>query len=190
MRASERLPPDVARAHSTWLDQIRNTRVDQLLFIDKFGCTTTMQRKHGRAPPGERVVCRVPGGHWKVLSTIAALTVRGIGASANFEGATDTDTFIVFVRDGLVPTLRPGDVFVLDNLSVHKSAHVRRLIEQPARSEPLAPPATSDTSDTRYDEAQFALMVHWNRIVSVNSIAVVFCHCPRDNVDGNGKLRG
>lgn len=119
-------------------------RVDQLVFIDEFGCTTTMQRTHGRAPPGERVVSRVPGGHWKVLSTIASLTVRGIGASATFEGATDTDTFVVFVRDGLVPTLRPDDLVVLDNLSVHKSVQVRRLIEQAGAKLLLLPPYSPD----------------------------------------------
>lgn len=103
-----------------------------------------MQRTHGRAPPGERVVSRVPGGHWKVLSTIATLTVRGIGASATFEGATDTDTFVAFTRDGLVPTLRPGDVVVLDNLSVHKSAQARRLIEQAGARLLHLPPYSPD----------------------------------------------
>lgn len=86
----------------------------------------------------------MPGGHWKVLSTIATLSVRGIGVSATFEGATDTDTFVVFVRDGLVPTLRPDDVVVLDNLSVHKSVQVRRLIEQVGAKLLLLPPYSPD----------------------------------------------
>lgn len=103
-----------------------------------------MQRTHGRAPPGQRVVSRVPGGHWKILSTIATLTVRGIAASATFEGATDTDTFVAFARVGLVPTLRPGDVVVLDNLSVHKSVQVRRLIEQAGARLLLLPPYSPD----------------------------------------------
>jgi hypothetical protein len=88
-----------------------------------------MQRTHGRAPRGERVVSKVPHGHWKVLSTIAAMTVGGISVSATFDGATDADTFVAFVREGLAPTLVPGQVVVLDNLSAHKAAAVRPLIE-------------------------------------------------------------
>ena len=88
-----------------------------------------MQRTHGRAPPGVRVVSRVPGGHWTAVSTIAALTSTGITVSASFEGATDTETFMVFVERALVPTLRKGDVVVLDNLSCHKSPRVKQAIE-------------------------------------------------------------
>ena len=112
-------------------------RVGQLVFLDEFGATTTMQRTHGRAPPGERVVARVPHGHWKVLSTIAAMTVRGMVAAATFDGATDADTFVAFVREGLVPALAPGQVVVLDNLSAHYVPDVRRLVE--SAGAPLLP---------------------------------------------------
>jgi transposase len=115
-------------------------RLDQLVFLDEFGATTTMQRTHGRAPPGERVVACVPHGHWKVLSTIAAMTVRGMVVSATFDGATDADTFVAFVREGLVPVLEPGQVVVLDNLSAHKAPQVQRLVESAgARLLPLPP---------------------------------------------------
>jgi len=115
-------------------------RVDQLVFLDEFGATTTMQRTHGRAPPGERVVASVPHGHWKVLSTIAAMTVRGMVAAGTFDGATDADTFVAFVREGLVPTLEPGQVVVLDNLSAHHVPDVQRLVESAgARLLPLPP---------------------------------------------------
>jgi transposase len=114
--------------------------VGQLVFLDEFGATTTMQRTHGRAPPGARVVASVPHGHWKVLSTIAAMTVRGMVVSATFDGATDADTFVAFVREGLVPTLVPGQVVVLDNLSAHKAPDVQRLVESAgARLLPLPP---------------------------------------------------
>lgn len=131
-------------ARSAWHKSFADVCIDQLVFADEFGCTTTMQRTHGRAQPGERVVSRVPGGHLKMLSTIATLTVRGIGASANFEGATDTDTFVAFTRNGLVPVLRPGDVVVLDSLSVHKSVQVRGLIEQAGARLVHLPPYSPD----------------------------------------------
>lgn len=124
---------------ASWFEQFAGVRVDQLVFIDEFGATTTMQRTHGRAPPGERVVSRVPHGHWKVLSTIAAMTVRGMTVSATFDGATDADTFVAFVREGLVPTLVPGQVVVLDNLSSHKAPEVRRLVEWAGATLPLPP---------------------------------------------------
>jgi hypothetical protein len=107
----------VKAQRQSWFEQFAEVRVDQLVFIDEFGATTTMQRTHGRAPRGERVVSKVPHGHWKVLSTIAAMTVGGITVSATFDGATDADTFVAFVSEGLAPTLVPGQVVVLDNLS-------------------------------------------------------------------------
>ncbi len=127
-----------------WFEQFADVRVDQLVFLDEFGATTTMQRTHGRAPPGERVVSKVPHGHWKVLSTIAAMTVRGMTVSATFDGATDADTFVAFVREGLVPTLVPGQVVVLDNLSAHKSSQVKRLVESTGATLVPLPPYSPD----------------------------------------------
>ncbi len=129
---------------ASWFEQFADVRVDQLVFIDEFGATTTMQRTHGRAPPGERVVSKVPHGHWKVLSTIAAMTVRGMTVSATFDGATDADTFVAFVREGLVPTLVAGQVVVLDNLSAHKGAEVKRLVESVGATLLPLPPYSPD----------------------------------------------
>jgi transposase len=119
-------------------------RLDQLVFLDEFGATTTMQRTHGRAPPGERVVASVPHGHWKVLSTIAAMTVRGMVAAGTFDGATDADTFVAFVREGLVPALAAGQVVVLDNLSAHKAPEVQRLVESAGATILPLPPYSPD----------------------------------------------
>jgi len=65
--------------------------VNQLVFLDEFGATTTMQRTHGRAAPGRTRGTKVPHGHWKMISSIAAMNVDGIVASCSFDGATDTD---------------------------------------------------------------------------------------------------
>jgi hypothetical protein len=77
-----------------------------------------MTRAYAHGPRGERVVCKTPHGHWKVLSTIAAMTVHGMLGYGTFDGATDTDTFIAFVRDGLVPHLVPGQVVVLNPIEM------------------------------------------------------------------------
>jgi transposase len=103
-------------------------KLNQFVFLDEFGAATNMTRSRARAPRGQRAVGKTPHGHWKVLSTIAALTVRGIACSASFDGATDSDLFITFVREGLVPTLVPGQVVVLDNLPAHKSPQVEQLV--------------------------------------------------------------
>ena len=68
-----------------------------------------MQRTHGRAAPGERVVAKVPHGHYKAISTIAALSAKGIVASASFDGGTTAARFVDFVRDELCPALRAKD---------------------------------------------------------------------------------
>lgn len=131
-------------ARDRWFEQFADVRVNQLVFLDEFGATTTMQRTHGRAPPGERVVSKVPHGHWKVISTIAAMTVGGIGASASFDGATNTELFVTFVREALLPTLRIKQVVVMDNLPAHKSPDVDRLIESTGARLLRLPPYSPD----------------------------------------------
>jgi len=119
----------VKAARDAWFEQFAGVRVNQLVFLDEFGATTIMQRTHGRAAPGERVVTKVPHGHWKMISTIAAMSIDGIVASGSFDGATDTELFVIFVGEALVPMLKPGQVLVMDNLPAHKSPQIDRLIE-------------------------------------------------------------
>jgi transposase len=104
-------------------------RAADLVFVDEFGANTKMQRTHGRAAPGERVVARVPHGHYKAISTIAALSAGGIVASVSFDGGTTAARFVDFVRDRLVPVLRAGQVVVLDNLAAHNDRRVDALVE-------------------------------------------------------------
>lgn len=103
-----------------------------------------MQRTHGRAAPGERVVDRVPHGHYKAISTIAALSTRGIVASASFDGGTTAARFVQFVRDELVPVLRKGQVLVLDNLAAHNDRRVDDLVESAGCVVMRLPPYSPD----------------------------------------------
>jgi len=119
-------------------------RLDRFVFLDEFGATTNMARAYARGPRGKRVVCKTPHGHWKVLSTIAAMTVHGMLGYGSFDGATDTETFLTFVRDGLVPHLKPGRVVVLDNLPAHKSPKVDELIESAGARVLRLPPYSPD----------------------------------------------
>ncbi|HZN64271.1 MAG TPA: transposase, partial [Tepidisphaeraceae bacterium] len=76
-------------ARENWFAKFGGVRLDSLVFLDEFGATTDMARRRARGPRGERVVCKSPRGHWKVLSTIAAMTVNGVLGYGSFDGATD-----------------------------------------------------------------------------------------------------
>lgn len=133
-------------ARDNWFDQFAGVKLDQFVFLDEFGIpiVPARLRTHARGPRGERVVCKTPHGHWKILTTIAALTGDGILGHATFDGATDTDTFVAFVREGLVPYLKPGQVVVFDNLSAHKSPQVDALIESAGARVMRLPPYSPD----------------------------------------------
>jgi len=98
------------------------------VFVDESGARTDLTRRYGRAPKGERVPEAVPHGHWKVLTILGALSTKGIQASMTVAAATDAEVFSTFVQHVLAPTLRPGQIVVMDNLSAHKQRPVRRLL--------------------------------------------------------------
>jgi transposase len=115
------------------------------VFLDEFGANTKMQRTHGRAPPGERVVASVPHAHFKALSTIAALSAaKGIVAAATFDGGTTAARFVDFVGDELLPVLRKGQIVVLDNLAAHNDRRVDALIESAGCEVMRLPPYSPD----------------------------------------------
>lgn len=88
-----------------------------------------MTRRYGRAPRGARLVAAVPRNHGRNVTCLAALTATGVGPSLAFEGALNAPVFSQWVREQLVPILRPGQVVILDNLSVHKTPAARQAIE-------------------------------------------------------------
>jgi transposase len=161
----------VKAARDGWFEQFADVRISQLVLIDEFGATTDMTRTHGRAPRGERVVARVPHGHWKTVSTIAAMTVRGIVASASFDDATDTELFVTFVREALVPVLKKGQVVVLDNLSAHKSSEVDRLIESAGARVMRLPPYSPDFNPI---EMAFSKVKQMLRSLAVRTVGGLF----------------
>ena len=116
----------------------------RLIFIDETWAKTNMTRLRGRAPRGARLIGRVPHGHWKTSTLIAALGLSGVRCSAVIDGAVDRQAFEAFVGQVLVPELRPGDVVVLDNLSSHKGGRVRDLIESAGAELRFLPPYSPD----------------------------------------------
>lgn len=102
-----------------------------LVFLDESGAQTNMTRLYGRSPVGERCVDHTPHGHWNTSTLLSAIRLDGVvhDATAVFDGPMNRDTFVSYVEHHLAPSLRPGDVVVMDNLSSHKDAQVRTLIE-------------------------------------------------------------
>lgn len=88
-----------------------------------------MTRLRGRSPRGQRLIAKVPHGHWKTSTLIGALDSTGMRCSAVVDGPVNADVFTAFVEQVLAPELRPGDIVVMDNLSSHKSHAIRRAIE-------------------------------------------------------------
>ena len=91
--------------------------------------TTKMTRLYGRAPVGQRLVAKVPHGHWKTLTLVAALRLGGVTAPYVIDGAMDGASFLAYVEQVLVPTLKKRDVVFMDNVRTHKVAGVREAIE-------------------------------------------------------------
>ena len=88
-----------------------------------------MARRYGRCSVGERLLCKEPWGHWKTITFTGALRLSGMTAPMILDGAMDGDAFRVYVRDFLAPTLRKGDIVIMDNLPSHKVTGIREAIE-------------------------------------------------------------
>jgi len=123
------LRPDVAEQRSFWHEQLAAVPTARLVFVDESGANTKMARLYGRAPAGQRLVARQPQGHYQTSTLIAGVRLHGPCAPWVFEGAMDGEMFLAWVRQGLGPTLQPGEVVVMDNLATHKVAGVRQAIE-------------------------------------------------------------
>ena len=103
-----------------------------------------MARLRGRAPRGERCRAPVPHGHWKTTTFTGALRLSGMTAPMVLDGAMNGAAFLAYVEQVLVPTLRPGELVVMDNLPAHKPAAVRAAIEQAGAALLYLPPYSPD----------------------------------------------
>lgn len=108
---------------------MRNIAARRLRFVDESGANITLARRYGWAPRSERCHGAVPRNYGHNLTLIASLSLDGIEAPMLLEGAVDGRAFHAYVQQVLLPTLRPGELIILDNLSVHKQPALRPLIE-------------------------------------------------------------
>ena len=118
--------------------------LEKLVFIDESGAKTNMTRLYGRAKQGQRAVEEAPSGHWCTTTMISSIRLDGSTACMAVDGATTKDIFIAYVRHILLPTLKAGDIVVLDNLSAHKNQETRDLIESVGAELWFLPPYSPD----------------------------------------------
>jgi transposase len=116
----------------------------RLVFIDESGAKTNMTRLYGRAKEGRRAVDYTPSGHWCTTTMISSVRLDGSTACMVVDGATTKDVFMVYVEQILLPTLKVGDIVVLDNLSAHKNQEVGELIKSVGAELWFLPPYSPD----------------------------------------------
>ena len=118
----------------------------RFVVVDESATTIALTRRYGWARHDERLVAAVPRNHGTPTSLVAALTLTGLGPVMTREGAIDTPAFVAYVQEVLCPTLEPGQIVILDNLSVHKAEAVRSLIEARGCELLFLPPYSPDLS--------------------------------------------
>ena len=144
LHAAEQERPDVAEARERWKAGQAGLDPRRLVFIDETGTNTKMVRARGRCRRGQRLVGRQPWGHWKTTTFTAGLRCDGLTAPWLLDGAMDGQAFQTYVEKVLVPSLSPGDIVIMDNLSVHKGEKVRELIEAAEAQLLYLPPYSPD----------------------------------------------
>ena len=136
-----------------------------------------MARLRGRAPRGERLIGKIPHGHWKMTTFVAALRSNALTAPGVIDGPMNGNAFLAYVEQVLAPTLKPGDIVVLDNLSAHKVRGVREAIEGVGARLLYLPPYSPDFNPIEQLFAKLKALLRkaaersvealWNRITSL-----------------------
>ena len=167
--------------------------LERLKFIDESGVNLGLTRHFGRAQPGRRVVEGTPGHSGPHYSVLAAISLQGVHAPWFLPGALDGAAFEVYVAQVLVPTLRRGDLVVMDNLNFHKAPRIRRLIEGAGARLEFLPPYSPDlnpielcwskiktalrSAKARSVEALLEALAHAFGSVTKHDALAWFAHC-------------
>jgi transposase len=126
-----------------------------------------MARRFGRCPKGQRLLCKEPFGHWKTTTFTAALRHDGVTAPFVLDGPMDGDTFLAYVRQVLAPTLKAGDIVIMDNLPSHKVTGIRQAIEKAGAQLLYLPPYSPDLNPI---EQMFAKLKSTLRSVAARTL--------------------
>jgi len=114
LKASEQEREDVAKSRDEWRKFQETVEARRLVFLDESGLKTNMTRRYGRAHGGKRCLDSAPCGHWATVTILSSIRLDGV-----FEGALDRKMFDAYIKEFLAPSLKPGDIVVMDNLKAH-----------------------------------------------------------------------
>jgi transposase len=131
-------------ARHAWREAVAALDPEQFVCVDESGTNISLTRLYGWAPHDRRATGSVPRNQGKNTTLVAALAPDGVQGPWMIEGAMDTATFVWYITEQLAPTLRPGQVVVLDNLSVHKAASIRHALEARGCTLLFLPPYSPD----------------------------------------------
>ena len=134
----------MAKRRKAWPRLLRGIAPSRLVFLDESGAKTNMTPAYGRTFDANRLVDHAPHGHYQLTSIIGALRLSGAGACMTVEAAVDGDCFEAYVKRLLAPSLGPGDVVVMDNLSSHKRPAVEALVRARGARVLWLPPYSPD----------------------------------------------
>lgn len=164
---AEQLRPKIARRREQWKKFQGRPDPRRLVFVDETWAKTNMAPLRGWAPVGQRLHAKVPYGHWKTMTFIAALRCDRIDAPFVFDQPINAASFTAWVEEHLCPTLIPGDIVVMDNLSSHKKPAVRAAIRARGARLLFLPPYSPDLNPI---EQVFAKLKHLLRKAAERSV--------------------
>jgi transposase len=117
-------------ARSAFRERLRGVDAERLVFVDESSTNIALTPRYARSPKGERAYGKAPRNWGKNVTLISSIGMEGMGPSMSIEGSSDTESFGLYMRNILAPTLKRGQIVLMDNLSVHTSKWVRELIEE------------------------------------------------------------
>ena len=170
MVAGERDRPDVARRRAQWIKYQDRIDASRLVFIDETWTKTNMAPLRGWAPRGRRLIAKVPHRQWQTTTFLAALRHDRIEAPWLLEGPIDGESFTIYVEKVLLPTLRPGDIVIIDNLGSHRGKIIRQLIRSVGAKLFFLPKYSPDLNPI---EQVFAKLKHLLRKAAARTVETV-----------------
>lgn len=167
----------MAQARERWRQDQPSLDPTRLVFLDETGTSTNMVRTRGRSRRGTRLIGRVPHGHWKITTFIAGLRSDQIAAPFVIDRPMNSAIFLAYIERCLIPTLKPGDIVVMDNLKPHKAKGVREALEAANAKLLYLPPYSPDLNPIELAFAKLKTLLRkaaerqidalWNRIGSL-----------------------
>lgn len=192
--AAEQDRPDVALKRLRWKAHQGRFDPARLIFIDETWAKTNMTRVRGWSPRGRKLLAKVPQGHWRTLTFLAALRCDRIDAPCVIDGPINGESFLAYVEQVLVPTLKAGDIVVIDNLGSHKGKAVRRAIRATGARLFFLPPYSPDLNPIEQVFAKFKTLLRKAEARTydavANASAAILAQYPPEECDAYVKNAG